>query len=163
MPLLSCHGAFQKRKGVAVGFRGSPMVINIVARSDISHRRHIYDDLKAYSCTFEHCDNGPFGSRTAWAAHERRYHLRLWRCHICTERFDSHDHVISHVATEHPSVDTAITRHMPSPPRSSVCRYRSVLSAMIITCRRVLRHHMPLPHCRVLLSMIEPCVIHRYH
>jgi hypothetical protein len=85
------------------------MVINIVARSDISHRRHIYDDLKAYSCTFEHCDNGPFGSRTAWAAHERRYHLRLWRCHICTERFDSHDHVISHVATEHPSVDTAIT------------------------------------------------------
>jgi hypothetical protein len=85
------------------------MVINIVALSDISHRRHVFDDLKAYSCTFEHCDNGPFGSCTAWAAHERRYHLRLWRCHICTERFDFHDHVVSHVATEHPSVDTAIT------------------------------------------------------
>jgi hypothetical protein len=69
----------------------------------------VFDDLKAYSCTFEYCDHGPFGSRTAWAAHERRYHLRLWRCHICKERFDAQDLVISHVNTEHRSIDTAIT------------------------------------------------------
>ena len=72
-------------------------------RSDIALSRHVFHDLMAYSCTFQHCDHGPFGSRTAWATHEQQHHLRTWRCPICHYGFDTENNVIRHVTAAHPS------------------------------------------------------------
>lgn len=66
----------------------------------------------AYSCTFEHCDHGPFGSRTSWAAHERLSHLRIWTCPVCQKLFDSQALVMKHVDTDHPSVDKTLSREL---------------------------------------------------
>jgi hypothetical protein len=65
----------------------------------------VFDDLKAYICTFEECDHGPFRSRTAWAIHEQRQHLRSWKCPFCHEDFDTRALVAEHVAATYPSMD----------------------------------------------------------
>ena len=72
----------------------------------------MFSDLKAYSCTFEHCDHAPFGSRTAWSNHEQRHHLRSWRCPICHHASDTQNHVARHVATEHPTIDQALSNEL---------------------------------------------------
>jgi hypothetical protein len=66
--------------------------------------RHVFHDLMAYSCTFEHCDHGPFESRTAWAAHEQRHHLRSWKCPICHDNFEMQALAARHVAIAHTSI-----------------------------------------------------------
>jgi hypothetical protein len=62
----------------------------------------------AYSCTFEHCDHGPFGSRTSWTNHEQRHHLRSWRCPFCYDDFETQARVTRHVSAAHPSVDRTL-------------------------------------------------------
>lgn len=80
--------------------------------TDTFGSRHVFHDLLAYSCTFEDCDHGPFGSRSAWATHEHRHHLRSWSCPICHNDFDTEDHVTRHVATHHPSIDQGMIKEV---------------------------------------------------
>ena len=87
--------------------------------SDALCSRHVFQDLMAYTCTFNHCDHGPFGSRTAWAILEQRQHLRSWRCPICHDEFDTQTHTVEHVVAAHPSLDRALLDdliHAASPP-----------------------------------------------
>ena len=81
-------------------------------KSDEPCSRHVFSDLMAYSCTFEHCDHGPFGSRTAWASHEQRHHLRSWRCPVCHSDFDTETRVGRHMAAEHPTIDQTLSSEL---------------------------------------------------
>jgi hypothetical protein len=69
----------------------------------------VFRDLRAYSYTFERCEHGPFGSRSAWSAHERLQHRRKWRCPFCEEDFSEagdREIVKKHLLTEHSTLDT---------------------------------------------------------
>jgi hypothetical protein len=71
----------------------------------------VFRDLRAYSCTFERCEHGPFGSRSAWSAHERLQHRRKWRCPFCEEDFSEagdREIVKKHLLTEHSALDTRL-------------------------------------------------------
>lgn len=99
----------QERKGMAVSsFQTRLGTFRCAHNSNTSCSRHVFQDLMAYTCTFEHCDHGPFGSRTAWAVHEQRQHLRSWRCPSCHDEFDTQTHAAKHVVAAHPSIDRAL-------------------------------------------------------
>lgn len=69
------------------------------------HRQHVFRDLMAYSCTFEHCDSGLFESRIAWKTHEIAEHRRDWHCPSCRRDFGTRDSVARHISAEHPDTE----------------------------------------------------------
>lgn len=69
------------------------------------HRQHVFRDLMAYSCTFEHCDSGLFESRIAWKTHEIAEHRRDWHCPSCQHDFGTRDSVARHISAEHPDIE----------------------------------------------------------
>jgi hypothetical protein len=85
--------------------RSSSWRIRCARITDKAYSRHVFEDLVAYTCTFEECDHGPFGSLTAWTIHEQRQHLHSWKCPLCHEDFDTHALVVEHMAAAYPSVD----------------------------------------------------------
>jgi hypothetical protein len=72
------------------------------------HRQHVFRDLMAYSCTFEHCDAGLFESRVAWKNHENAEHRRDWRCPSCRRDFGTRVSVAQHVSVEHPATEDGL-------------------------------------------------------
>lgn len=76
--------------------------------SDATCSRHVFQDLMTYTCIFKHCDHDPLGSRAAWAVHEQRQHLRLWRCPICHDDFATQTHTAKHVVAVHPALERAL-------------------------------------------------------
>ena len=60
-------------------------------------RKHIFQDLKPYVCTFEECDLKMFADRSTWFSHELQVHRIEWCCPFCThsplqslESFEDH-------------------------------------------------------------------------
>ena len=49
-------------------------------------RKHVFSDLKPYSCTFKDCTSGLFTSRNDWFDHELQHHRRQWYCNICHDQ-----------------------------------------------------------------------------
>ena len=47
-------------------------------------RKHIFQDLKPYVCTFEECDLKIFADRSTWFSHELQVHRIEWCCPFCT-------------------------------------------------------------------------------
>ena len=47
-------------------------------------RKHIFQDLKPYVCTFEECDLKMFADRSIWFSHELQVHRIEWCCPFCT-------------------------------------------------------------------------------
>ena len=47
-------------------------------------RKHIFQDLKPYVCTFEECDLKLFADRSTWFSHELQVHRIEWCCPFCT-------------------------------------------------------------------------------
>lgn len=72
------------------------------------HRQHVFRDLMAYSCTFEHCDSGLFESRIAWKTHEIAEHRRDWHCPSCQRDFGTRDSVARHMSAEHPDTEDTL-------------------------------------------------------
>jgi hypothetical protein len=72
------------------------------------HRQHVFRDLMAYCCTFEHCDSGLFESRIAWKDHEIAEHRRDWRCPSCQHGFGTRDLVAQHMLAEHPATEDGL-------------------------------------------------------
>lgn len=71
-------------------------------RSD-SIRKHVFNDLQPYICTFETCAAKPFASRHAWFEHELRNHRKEWFCNLCeyTSSFSSATAFQSHLQEYH--------------------------------------------------------------
>ena len=47
-------------------------------------RKHVFEDLKPYVCTFEECDLKIFADRSTWFSHELQAHYIEWCCPFCT-------------------------------------------------------------------------------
>jgi hypothetical protein len=48
-----------------------------------SWKKHIYEDLRPYICTFEDCDLTLFPDPTSWMTHEAANHRSRWHCPMC--------------------------------------------------------------------------------
>ncbi|KAF7555003.1 hypothetical protein G7Z17_g2495 [Cylindrodendrum hubeiense] len=63
-------------------------------------KRHVYQDLQPYVCTFKDCPVDPFPTSHEWFEHEMDNHRRQWQCNQCHAKCDSpsalDDHFISH-------------------------------------------------------------------
>jgi len=54
-----------------------------------SDRKHTFNDLQPYVCTFENCPEPDrmFSSRTEWFEHELKLHRNEWICNACNATF----------------------------------------------------------------------------
>jgi tetratricopeptide (TPR) repeat protein len=52
-------------------------------QKDSTWRKHVFQDLKPYICTFEDCDIKLFSDRREWFEHELSYHRAQWCCGFC--------------------------------------------------------------------------------
>ena len=64
-------------------------------------RKHVYNDLRPYLCTFEQCDLKMFSSRQAWFSHELQYHRLDWCCQLCSRKYDIQGELEWHVRSCH--------------------------------------------------------------
>ncbi|KAK1640061.1 hypothetical protein BDP81DRAFT_311482 [Colletotrichum phormii] len=66
---------------------------------------HVFEDLLAYLCTFDHCDWGrkAYGARDEWYQHELRSHLipQVWSCESCQKEFETKSHLEEHLLKSH--------------------------------------------------------------
>lgn len=53
----------------------------------IMHRKHVFQDLRPYVCTFKDCAEASklFTSRHEWFSHEAGVHRLEWFCHVCSQ------------------------------------------------------------------------------
>ena len=71
--------------------------------TDKASRRHIFNDLNPYVCTFEHCDSRLYSTRHKWFEHELEAHRKDWQCKVtgCWRVFDAVGLLETHVKTHH--------------------------------------------------------------
>ena len=69
-------------------------------------RRHVFQDLRPYVCTFESCTkpNHLFESRHEWYDHEVRHYRREWYCAKCTVAFPTIVKFTHHLKESHPAL-----------------------------------------------------------
>ena len=58
-------------------------------------RKHVFQDLKPYICTYEECDLKMFPDKSTWYTHEMQMHRVQWQCCFC-----SHEPYLSRTAFE---------------------------------------------------------------
>ena len=65
-------------------------------------RKHIFQDLKPYVCTFEECDLKMFADRNTWLTHELQVHRIEWCCPFCNHPpLQSLFHFENHLQNHH--------------------------------------------------------------
>lgn len=69
----------------------------------IQFRRHAYQDLKAYICTYggKDCDSEMFVDRATWFNHELKAHRSLFTCKLCGEQMNEQEDFRNHVLSDH--------------------------------------------------------------
>lgn len=106
-----------------------------------TYRKHVFNDLRPYACTFASCKGFklPFKRRHEWFQHENRLHRRFWVCiEGCQSRFQSEADFEAHIKHSHPSFSapdqlrqlTAMCeRQMPNDDRVEciLCRQKGIL------------------------------------
>lgn len=67
-------------------------------------RRHVFRDLRPYTCTFTSCANPNklYATGHDWIYHEMQMHWRHWVCHMCDCPFDNKDLLVTHLNDKHP-------------------------------------------------------------
>ncbi|OCL02070.1 hypothetical protein AOQ84DRAFT_383049 [Glonium stellatum] len=81
------------------------MIISI--RSSHSWKKHVYQDLRPYICTFEDCKapDHLFDTRHQWFDHEMQTHRRWWECvEGCNKPFHSKASFQAHLERAHPAL-----------------------------------------------------------
>ena len=76
----------------------------IVADSEISWRKHVFEDLPPYVCVSETCVSAvkSFSRRREWARHNDTMHERAWVCpYACVKLMRSPIELSTHLAAEH--------------------------------------------------------------
>ncbi|KAK4194234.1 hypothetical protein QBC40DRAFT_270261 [Triangularia verruculosa] len=66
-------------------------------------RRHVFDDLQPYVCSFQDCSAGLFATRHEWFSHELDLHRTRWNCQLCESSFTYRDVLFEHFCAEHQS------------------------------------------------------------
>ncbi|KAH7400308.1 hypothetical protein BKA64DRAFT_479224 [Cadophora sp. MPI-SDFR-AT-0126] len=67
-------------------------------------KKHVFQDLRPYVCTFKECNLRMFCTRNEWFAHELQVHRREWICSSCSELFASKDSFKTHLLSHNPSL-----------------------------------------------------------
>ncbi|MCJ1327768.1 hypothetical protein MMC10_004443 [Thelotrema lepadinum] len=77
-------------------------------RNRVDWKRHVFEDLQPYICTFPSCDKHlvKFASRSQWSDHEFSAHrvLRSWNCPECEDSSSSAALLERHLRESHPLV-----------------------------------------------------------
>ena len=67
-----------------------------------SWKKHVYQDLRPYMCTFKECDMKLFPDRRSWTEHEFHTHRLHWQCSFCTRApFSDSKSLQSHLVKHH--------------------------------------------------------------
>jgi hypothetical protein len=77
----------------------------VVAETEISWNRHVFEDLPPYVCTSKTCDAAvkSFSRRRDWKLHNDTVHDRVWVClYGCAGSIRSPDSFRRHIEVEHP-------------------------------------------------------------
>ncbi|KAF0644276.1 hypothetical protein FPSE5266_03391 [Fusarium pseudograminearum] len=103
----------------------------VSAKTRTAWKRHIFGDLRPYTCIFPHCteSNLDFDRRYNWQLHVSKYHWRQWSCPFkCQMPFLSVAELSSHINDQHLPNGTAeeiqsITAcgEMPASGNTSLC------------------------------------------
>ncbi|CAI6287069.1 unnamed protein product [Periconia digitata] len=66
-------------------------------------KRHMFRDLRPYSCTFSECQNPEklYATRRDWIYHEMQMHWRQWVCEEHGGIFHSREDALKHIAVAH--------------------------------------------------------------
>jgi hypothetical protein len=76
----------------------------VVAETELSWKRHVFEDLPPYVCVSEDCGTAvkSFSRRRDWKLHNDGTHARVWVCpYGCVEPMRSPDTFRSHIETAH--------------------------------------------------------------
>ncbi|KAI0909371.1 hypothetical protein F4823DRAFT_594729 [Ustulina deusta] len=70
----------------------------------LAWKRHVFRDLRPYSCTFADCSNPNklYTTRHEWKYHEMQIHRRSWICHECNLGFEEKHELVQHLHESHP-------------------------------------------------------------
>ncbi|KAL9633499.1 MAG: hypothetical protein Q9164_004665, partial [Protoblastenia rupestris] len=64
-------------------------------------RKHVFQDLEPYICTFPSCGLETFKSQHAWFEHELMAHRNQWTCSGCSLCFDFSSDLMAHIKQKH--------------------------------------------------------------
>ncbi|PVH96841.1 hypothetical protein DM02DRAFT_686847 [Periconia macrospinosa] len=74
-------------------------------KNDRIWRRHVYNDLRSYVCTFQDCDSSFFGDINEWFRHEMQNHRVSYACMLCKGKtFNLKEGYLAHVRRHHPDM-----------------------------------------------------------
>ncbi|KAI5804073.1 hypothetical protein DFH27DRAFT_524520 [Peziza echinospora] len=79
----------------------------VTATNSRSWRRHVFQDLRPYLCTFDNCidaANTLYGSRREWFEHELAFHRREWHCRQCNFETSRENEMVKHMEKKHSDV-----------------------------------------------------------
>ncbi|KAJ8118054.1 hypothetical protein OPT61_g881 [Boeremia exigua] len=111
-------------------------------------KRHVYQDLHPYCCTFEDCTTADrlYDSRHAWFAHELEAHRSIFRCvEDCSKTYSTEAEFEAHIKSKHddlaaPDIYSAIKRtSVKRPSLSDMATCRLCERDMML---RVLQKHL---------------------
>ncbi|KAI1109198.1 hypothetical protein F5Y14DRAFT_433387 [Nemania sp. NC0429] len=74
-----------------------------LVKDRMAWKRHVFRDLRPYSCTFVDCPNPnkQYTTRHEWKYHEMQIHRRNWVCHKCDCKFEAKDALVQHLRDNH--------------------------------------------------------------
>ncbi|KAK8855861.1 C2H2 type zinc finger domain protein [Apiospora arundinis] len=66
-------------------------------------KRHVFRDLRPYTCTFSGCTNPErlYATRRDWVYHEMQMHRRVWSCRLCTYTSTIKQDLVDHLLEFH--------------------------------------------------------------
>ncbi|KAM0346235.1 hypothetical protein ACHAPU_005661 [Fusarium lateritium] len=68
-------------------------------------KRHVFRDLRPYTCTYDDCPNPDkmYATRHDWIYHEMQMHRREWKCQQCDMSLDTKELMAEHLRSSHSS------------------------------------------------------------
>ncbi|KAK8111515.1 C2H2 and C2HC zinc finger [Apiospora kogelbergensis] len=66
-------------------------------------KRHVFRDLRPYTCTFTDCSNPDklYATRRDWIYHEMQMHRRMWSCRLCVYTSTVKQNLARHLQESH--------------------------------------------------------------
>ncbi|KAJ4111334.1 hypothetical protein NW768_011909 [Fusarium equiseti] len=121
------------------------MLDSATIKSRMSWKRHVFRDLRPYTCTYDECSNPDkmYATRHDWIYHEMQMHRRQWKCQKCDVIFRNKDSMADHLSKSHSeSVATQlpILLEMSERPLDDDHRMKCALCPSQISLNRLLEH-----------------------
>ncbi|KAH7174588.1 uncharacterized protein B0J16DRAFT_348844 [Fusarium flagelliforme] len=121
------------------------MLDSATIQSRMSWKRHVFRDLRPYTCTYDDCPNPDkmYATRHDWIYHEMQMHRRQWKCQKCHVGFHNKISMADHLKKSHTESATsqlAIFLEMSERPLDDDYRMECVLCTSQLALSRLLDH-----------------------